>query len=150
MGSRSGGRLGEDPNPNGDRTNDRVFSLALFFTLGVFFVLGRFVDLDLLETNDVYRRKADLEIAVSESTIRRILTNRVSVHNLDDLPAQVAVPNLRDRMGKDFAQLLQTTPQVPWEETTVPCPCGKVIWAQNAGLHSRTQPPPWRQRADQG
>jgi hypothetical protein len=63
VGSRSGGRLGEDANPNGDRTGDRFPSLALFFfTLGVFFVLGRFVDLDLLETNDVYRRKADLEI----------------------------------------------------------------------------------------
>lgn len=65
MGSRSGGRLGEDANPNGDRTDDRFLSLALFFTLGVF-VLGRFVDLDLLETNDVYRRKADLEIPVSK------------------------------------------------------------------------------------
>ena len=66
MGSRSGSRLGEDTNPNGDRTDDRFLSLALFFTLGVFFVLGRFVDLDLLETNDVYRRKADLEIPVGK------------------------------------------------------------------------------------
>jgi len=31
-----------------------------------FFVLGRFVDLDFLETNDIYRRKADLEILVSK------------------------------------------------------------------------------------
>jgi hypothetical protein len=83
MGSRSGGSGGEDANPNGNRTDDRflglalfftlaifftlaLFTLALFFTLGVFFVLGRFVDLDLLETNDVYRRKEDLEIAVSK------------------------------------------------------------------------------------
>ena len=72
MGSRSGGRIGENANPNGDRTDDRFlghaffFILALFFTLGVFFVLGRFVDLGLLETNDVYRRKADLEIPVSK------------------------------------------------------------------------------------
>jgi hypothetical protein len=78
MGSRRGGSVGEDANPNGDRTDDRFLSLALFFTiallftpallftLGVFFVLGRFVDLDLLETNDVYRRKADLEIPVSK------------------------------------------------------------------------------------
>jgi hypothetical protein len=41
-------------------------TIALFFTLSVFFVLGRFVDLDFLETNDVYRRKADLEIPVSK------------------------------------------------------------------------------------
>jgi hypothetical protein len=66
VGSRSGGRLGEDANPNRDRTGDWFLSLNLFFTLGVFFVLGRFVDVDLLETNDVYRRKADLEIPVSE------------------------------------------------------------------------------------
>jgi hypothetical protein len=66
VGSCSGGRLGEDANPNGDRTDDRFLSLALFFTLGVFVVLGRFVDLDLLKTNDVYRRKADLEIPVSK------------------------------------------------------------------------------------
>ena len=66
MGSRSGGIAGEDANPNGDRTDDRFLSLALFFTIALFFVLGRFVDLDLLETNDVYRRKADLEIPVSK------------------------------------------------------------------------------------
>lgn len=54
MGSRSGGRLGEDANPNGDGADDRSLNLDRFF------VLGRFVDLDLLETNDVYRRKADL------------------------------------------------------------------------------------------
>jgi hypothetical protein len=66
VGSRSGGRLGGDANPNGDRTDNRFLSLALFFTLSVFFILGRFVDLDLLETNDVYRRKVDLEIPVSK------------------------------------------------------------------------------------
>jgi hypothetical protein len=69
VGSRSGGRPGGDTNPNGDRTDDRFLqrlSLALFFTLGVFFILRRFVDLDLLETNDVYRRKADLEMPVSK------------------------------------------------------------------------------------
>jgi hypothetical protein len=66
VGSRSGGRLRGDANPNGDRTGDRFLSLALFFTLGVFFVLGLFVHPDLLETNDVYRRKADLEIPVSK------------------------------------------------------------------------------------
>ena len=63
MGSRSGGRLGEDANPNGDRTDGRSLSLALLFTLGVFSVL---VDLNLLETNDVYRRKADLGIPVNK------------------------------------------------------------------------------------
>ena len=65
MGSRGGGRLGEDANPNSDGTDDRFLSLYRFF-IGVFFVLARFVDLDHLETNDVYRRKADLEIPVSK------------------------------------------------------------------------------------
>jgi hypothetical protein len=82
MGSRSGGNVGEDTNPNGDRTDDRFLSLALFFftitlffvitvifTFALFFVLGRFVDLDLLETNDVYRRKADLESQLANSMI---------------------------------------------------------------------------------
>jgi hypothetical protein len=49
--SRSGGRLGEDTNPNGDRTGDRFFNLALFFTLGVFFALRRFVDLQMMFTD---------------------------------------------------------------------------------------------------
>jgi hypothetical protein len=66
VGSRSGGRLGGDTNPNGDGTGDRFLSLALFFTLGIFFVLGLFVLPDLLETNDIYRRKADLYIPVSK------------------------------------------------------------------------------------
>ena len=58
MGSSSGTPR-EDANPNGDWTDDRFLSL----TLGVF---GRFVDLDLFETDDIYRRKADLEILVSK------------------------------------------------------------------------------------
>ena len=70
MGSRSGGRLGEDANPNGNRTGGRFLRLALFFTLLfltlALFALGRFVDLGLLETNDVYRRKEDLKIPVSK------------------------------------------------------------------------------------
>ena len=67
MGSRSGGRLGEDANPDGDRTDDRFLSLDRFVILALFFfILRRFVDPDLLETNDVYRRKADLEILVSK------------------------------------------------------------------------------------
>jgi hypothetical protein len=66
-----------DANPNGDRTDDRFLSLDHFFILAffiliffiilvLFFVLWRFVYLDLLETNDVYRRKADLAIPVSK------------------------------------------------------------------------------------
>jgi hypothetical protein len=69
VGSCSGGRVGGDTNPNGDRTDDRFLqrlSLALFFTLGDFFIVRRFVDLDLLETNNIYRSKADLEIPVSK------------------------------------------------------------------------------------
>jgi hypothetical protein len=60
VGSRSGGRLGEDPNPNRDGTENRLLSLDRFF------VLGRFVDLDVLEKNDAYRRKADLEIQLGK------------------------------------------------------------------------------------
>jgi len=72
VGSRSGGRLGEDANPDGDRTDDwflgldRFFILVLFITLEAFFILRRFVDLDLLETNNVYCRKEDLKILVSK------------------------------------------------------------------------------------
>ena len=66
VGSRGGGRLGEDANPNRDGTEDRFLSLDRFFILTLFFVLGRFVDLDVLETNYVYRRKANLEIPVSK------------------------------------------------------------------------------------
>ena len=71
MGSRSGGRLGEDANPDGDRTDDwflgldRFFTPILFITLDAF-TLRRFADLDLLETNNIYRRKEDLEILVSK------------------------------------------------------------------------------------
>lgn len=66
MGSHSGGRFGEDANPNRDGTEDRFLSQDRFFILALFFVLGLFFDLDLLETNDVYRRKANLEIPVSK------------------------------------------------------------------------------------
>jgi hypothetical protein len=67
VGSRSGGRLGKDANPDRDRTDDRFLSLALFIIfLTLFFVLERFVDLDHLETNNVYRRKEDLEIPVGK------------------------------------------------------------------------------------
>ena len=66
MGSCSGGRLGEDANPDRDRTENRFLSLDRFFILALFLVLERFVDLDVLEKNDVYRRKANLEIPVSK------------------------------------------------------------------------------------
>jgi hypothetical protein len=67
VGSCSGGILGEDANPDGDRTNNRFLSLDCFFTLDVS-VLRRFVDPDLLkfETNNVYRCKTDLEILISK------------------------------------------------------------------------------------
>jgi hypothetical protein len=65
MDSCSRGRLRGDANPNGDRTGNRFLSLTLFFTLGVFF-LGLFVLPDLLEMNDIYCCKADLEIPVSK------------------------------------------------------------------------------------
>jgi len=66
--SRGRGRLGKDANPDGDRTDDRFLGLDRFFTLVLFFTLDvrRFVDPDLLETNNVYRRKTDLEILVSK------------------------------------------------------------------------------------
>jgi hypothetical protein len=66
VGGRSGGRLGGNADPNGDRTDCRFLSLTLLFTLGIFFVLRRFVNLDLLETNNVYRCKANLEIPVGK------------------------------------------------------------------------------------
>ena len=66
MGSRSGGGPWEDTNPNRDGTDDRFLSLDRFFILALFFVLERFVDFDVLETNDVYRRKANLEIPVGK------------------------------------------------------------------------------------
>lgn len=68
MSSRGRGRLGKDANPDGDRTDDRFLGLDRFFTLVLFFTLDvrRFVDPDLLETNNVYRRKTDLEILVSK------------------------------------------------------------------------------------
>ncbi len=67
MGSRSGGRLRGDANPNGDRTDDRFLSLNRFFIFALFFTPGVFFDLlDHLETDDVYRRKADLEIPVGK------------------------------------------------------------------------------------
>jgi hypothetical protein len=108
VGSRSGGRLGEDANPNSNWTGDRFHNLALFFTLGVFFLLGRFVDIDLLETNYIYSRRADLEIPINKVYDMRILTDRVSIHNLDNLTARVVDPDLHNWMGEDFAQLLQT------------------------------------------
>jgi hypothetical protein len=58
--SRSGGRLGEDANPNRDGTEDRSLSLDWFV------ILGRFVDLDVLETDDVYSRKTNLEIKLCD------------------------------------------------------------------------------------
>ena len=66
MGSRSGGGLGEDANPNRDGTEDRFPGPDRFFILALFFDLARFVDLGAPETNDVYRHKANLEIPVSK------------------------------------------------------------------------------------
>jgi len=57
VGSRSGGSVGGDANPDSDGTDDRVPSLAFF----VVFVLD-----DFLETNDIDRCKTNLEILVSK------------------------------------------------------------------------------------
>ncbi len=108
MGSRSRGRLREDANPNGNRTGYWFLSLPfIIFTLGVFIII-RFINLDLLETNNVNRRKVDLEIPISKLYDMMDITNCMSVHNFDNLPAQVVVPDLRNWMCEDFAQLLQT------------------------------------------
>lgn len=61
MGSSNGGRLREDTNPNSNRTDDRFFSFSRFFIS----ILGRFVDLNRLETDNVYCCKVDLKIPVS-------------------------------------------------------------------------------------
>ena len=90
MGSRSRDRFGEGTNPNGEWTN----SLHCFF----------FVNLDYLETNNIYRVEVGLEIPVSKLYNRRILTD----YNFDNLPAQVVVLYFCDRMFEDFAQLLRT------------------------------------------
>lgn len=66
MGSSSGGRLGEDANPNRDGTENGLLNLDRFFILALIFVVGCFINLDVLETNDIYRRKANLEIPVSK------------------------------------------------------------------------------------
>ena len=47
-------RLGKDPDSNDDRT-DVPFFLGLFYIVGSFFIIDHF------ESNDVYRRKEDLE-----------------------------------------------------------------------------------------
>ena len=66
MSSGSGSRLGKDANPHCDGTEDRFLSFDRFFILVLFFVLRRFSEIDGLETDDVYRRKANLEIPVSK------------------------------------------------------------------------------------
>ena len=62
VGSRSGGGVGGDANPDSDGTDDRVLSLALFVVL----VLDVFVLEDFLETNDIDRCETNLEILVSK------------------------------------------------------------------------------------
>lgn len=67
MGSCGGGRLREDANPNSDRTDDRFLFLSLCrFFIRIFVFLRRFVDIKLLETNDINCRKANLEILMSK------------------------------------------------------------------------------------
>jgi hypothetical protein len=66
VGSGSGGTVRGDANPDGDRTDDRVLSLALFIVLALFIILDIFVLDDLLETNDVDCCKTNLEILVSK------------------------------------------------------------------------------------
>jgi hypothetical protein len=56
VGSRSGGGVGGDANPDSDGTDDRVLSLAFFVVV---------LD-DFLETNDIDRCKTNLEILVSK------------------------------------------------------------------------------------
>ena len=65
MSSRSSGRLGGDTNPNCDGTEDRFLGLDCFSTFALF-ILGCFVNLDILETNNVYRCKANLKIPVGK------------------------------------------------------------------------------------
>ena len=66
MSSSGSGRVVEDANPNREGTEDRFLSLDRFFILALIFVLLRFDNLDLLETDDVYRRKVNLEILFSK------------------------------------------------------------------------------------
>ena len=79
MGSCSGGRLGEDGNPTGDRTDSwflilvlfaLCFILAFFVSIEIFFVLGWFVNVStstlLKRTTSMVVFKADLESKVSK------------------------------------------------------------------------------------
>jgi len=59
----SGGRLGEDANPNRYRTEDRFISLDRFLILAL---LRPRALRGVPETYNVHRRKANLEIPVSK------------------------------------------------------------------------------------
>ena len=76
----------------------------------------------------------------------------MSAHNVDNLPRQVVVPDLRNGMGEDFTQLLLTTrgmSEVRGAGAAAPCLFDKATSAQKVNLHSMTEPPHWKQRTDQ-
>ena len=62
VGSRSGGGVGGDANPDSDGTDDRTRSLTFFVVL----VPDVFVLDDFLETNDIDRCKTNLETVVGK------------------------------------------------------------------------------------
>ena len=81
------------------------------------------------------------------------LTDRVSIHNVDNLPGQVVVPDLRNRMGEDFAQLLQTALGLR-SAGRGPLLLAHSIKQRRLRMQtcicSTTEPPHWRKRnADQ-
>jgi hypothetical protein len=78
VGSRRGGSVGGDANPDSDGTDDRFLSLA-------FFLLYVFVDLDdILETNYIDRCKTNLEILVSKLYKDCNNDNNSNVNAVDD------------------------------------------------------------------
>ena len=81
VGSCSGGSVGGDTNPDSDRTDDRVLSLATFTVLTFFAV---FVLEDFLEMNDIDCCKTNLEILISKLYKDRYDNNNSNNDNNSD------------------------------------------------------------------
>ena len=88
MGSRSGGGVGGDANPDSDGTDDRTRSLTFFVVL----VLNVFVLDDFLETNDIDRCKTNLEILVGKDCNNDNDTNDDNDGNDNDSSSDDSTP----------------------------------------------------------
>ena len=81
VGSCSRGSVGGDANPDSDRTDDQVLSLATFTILTFFAV---FILEDFLETNDINHCKTNLEILISKLYKDRYDNNNSNDDNNSD------------------------------------------------------------------